>query len=120
MVHELLVKVRAANAPGAWGPGDVVAIMPEGHNWGRGERDTSVFAIVKVDATREQLAEWEEEDVEVDARGKPVLDDDGDEIFLNPRRFQIKVADLPDADGEGIRTVARADLADLKTDRRTR
>lgn len=51
---ELLVKAVDAHHPnpaidlaGSYKRGDVVVIMPDGHQWGTGELDTSVFAIIK-------------------------------------------------------------------------
>ena len=51
---ELLVKAVDANHPdpdtdhrGCYKRGDIVVVMPDGHQWGAGELDTNVFEVVK-------------------------------------------------------------------------
>jgi len=76
--------------------GSVITVQEDGHEWSFRERDINGFKIIKL--IDEPVAAFKyllDDDVQVDRNGKPVLDDDGDEIIFRRKRHLIDLDDVP-------------------------
>ena len=100
---EFLIKARSASHPdpdkdtrGSYKRGDIVVVMPDGHEWGTKETLPD-FVVVKVPGLdHEKARQFIEPETEIDG-------DTGQPVVSRRRRWNIKVDDVP----AGIRDALR-------------
>jgi hypothetical protein len=118
---ELLLKARNAqhadpdiDRHGCYKRGDIVVVMPDGHQWGTKEGLPNFVKIKIPGLNHETVRELIDEQREDDA-GNPLFDDDGQPILFRRRRWRVLVDSIPTTIRNQLRdfgevTVTRAQI----------
>lgn len=109
---ELLVKAIDATHPdpekdrrGCYKTGDVVVVMPDGHEWGKEEREP-LFFVVKVPGldVEEAKVKFLQPEYSIVA-GKIELDNNGNPVTIGRRAYRIEKSLLPADQKDNVRSV---------------
>jgi hypothetical protein len=118
---ELLIKARNAqhadpdiDRQGCYKRGDIVVVMPDGHEWGAKEGLPNFVKIKIPGLDHETVRELIDEQREDDA-GTLLFDDDGQPILFRRRRWRLLVDSIPTTIRNQLRdfgevTVTRAQI----------
>lgn len=114
---ELLIKAQDAthadpdaDRAGCYKRGDVVAVMPDGHEWGARE-GLPRFVRLRIPGVAKNLAERLAVEDDEDDDGNPAVDEKGYRRVHRRRRWRVDLAALPAAVRTALATTGEASIS---------